>query len=44
MLTEGTSAKGVADQKQAVDLLELLVESVQGGWKAQLVRKNSKGQ
>ncbi|MBI4337927.1 MAG: (Fe-S)-binding protein, partial [Chloroflexi bacterium] len=31
MLTEGISAKGVADQKKAKDLLELLAESAAGG-------------
>ncbi|MBI4233498.1 MAG: (Fe-S)-binding protein, partial [Chloroflexi bacterium] len=33
MLTEGISAKGVAEERQAVDLLELLAESVAGDGK-----------
>jgi Fe-S oxidoreductase len=35
MLTEGISAKGVADQKQAKDLLEILAESVGADGNAQ---------
>jgi hypothetical protein len=30
MLTEGISAKGMADRRRAMDLLEVLAESIEG--------------
>ena len=44
MLTEGIGAKGMAEQRQAKDLLELLAESVEGGDGAPIAVQREAGQ